>query len=57
MVTALVSILCFYGRLNADAMVFNAYAVWHRKQWYRINSSENAKLLDAAPAGETSKFT
>ncbi len=35
-VTALVSILCFYGRLNADAMVFNAYAVWHRKQWWRM---------------------
>lgn len=35
-VTALVSILCFYGRLNADALVFNAYSVWHRKQWWRM---------------------
>ncbi len=36
LITALVSVLCFYGRLNADALVFNAYSVWHRKQWWRM---------------------
>ena len=38
LITAVVSILCFYGRLNANALVFNAYQVWHRGQWYRMLS-------------------
>ena len=38
LVTVLVSILCFNGRLDADALKFNAYAIWHRKQWYRMLS-------------------
>ena len=38
LITAVVSILCFYGRLNANALVFNAYQVWHRRQWYRMLS-------------------
>ncbi|MCR4859145.1 MAG: rhomboid family intramembrane serine protease [Bacteroidales bacterium] len=36
LVTAAVSILCFYGRLDGNALLFNAYQVWHRKQWYRM---------------------
>lgn len=35
-VTCLVSILCFTGRLNADKLLFHAYSVWHRKEWYRM---------------------
>ena len=38
LVTVLVSILCFNGRLDADDLKFNAYAIWHRKQWYRMLS-------------------
>ena len=37
-VTALVSILCFYGTLNINALMFNATNVWYRKQWYRMLS-------------------
>ena len=37
-VTSLVSILCFTGVLNIDSLLFNAYQVWHRKQWYRMLS-------------------
>ena len=36
--TALVSILCFTGRLDIDELKFNAYDVWHGKQWYRMFS-------------------
>ena len=36
LVTAAVSLLCLYGRLNFNALKFNAYSVWHRKQWYRM---------------------
>ena len=36
-VTAVVSLFCFY-RGGFDALKFNAYAVWHRKQWYRMLS-------------------
>ena len=36
--TALVSILCFTGSLNINALMFNAANVWHRKQWYRMLS-------------------
>ncbi|MBO7070396.1 MAG: rhomboid family intramembrane serine protease [Bacteroidales bacterium] len=38
LITALVSILCFSGKLNYNALKFNAYDVWHRKQWYRMIS-------------------
>ena len=37
-VTCLVSILCFTGTLNDNSLLFNAYRVWHRKQWYRMLS-------------------
>ena len=37
-VTCLVSILCFTGTLNSNSLLFNAYQVWHRKQWYRMLS-------------------
>ena len=37
-VTALVSILCFTGTLDAGAWMFNATKVWRRKQWYRMLS-------------------
>ena len=35
-VTCLVSLLCFTGTLNIHSLMFNAYQVWHRKQWYRM---------------------
>ena len=35
-VTCLVSILCFTGTLNTDKLLFHAYSVWHRKEWYRM---------------------
>ena len=38
LVTAGISILCFNGRLNFHALKFNAYAVWHRRQWHRMFS-------------------
>jgi len=37
-VTAIVSIMCFYGSLDINALKFNAYDVWHRKKWYRMLS-------------------
>ena len=37
-VTAAVSILCFYRKLNIGGLLFNAYQVWHRRQWYRMLS-------------------
>lgn len=37
-VTCLVSILCFTGTLNINKLLFNAYQVWHRKQWHRMLS-------------------
>ena len=37
-VTSLVSILCFTGTLNGNKLLFNAYSVWHRKEWYRMFS-------------------
>ncbi|MCR5759229.1 MAG: rhomboid family intramembrane serine protease [Bacteroidales bacterium] len=36
-ITVAVSLICFYGR-GFDALKFNAYDVWHRKQWYRMFS-------------------
>ncbi len=35
-ITCLVSILCFTGTLNANKLLFHAYSVWHRKEWYRM---------------------
>ena len=35
-ITCLVSILCFTGRLDANKLLFHAYSVWHRKEWYRM---------------------
>ncbi len=37
-ITAAVSIFCFRGALAVDALKFNAYDTWHRKQWYRMLS-------------------
>ena len=37
-VTCLVSILCFAGILSGDRLLFHAYSVWHRKEWYRMLS-------------------
>ena len=37
-ITCLVSILCFTGELDANKLVFNAYSVRHRKEWYRMLS-------------------
>ena len=36
--TAAISILCFYGTLNIHAWLFNAWQVWHQKQWHRMLS-------------------
>ena len=36
LITALVSILCFAGKLNIHRLLFNAYAVWHQRLWYRM---------------------
>lgn len=38
LVTAVISILCFTNRLNINRMLFNAYQVWHARQWYRMLS-------------------
>ena len=38
LITAAVSILCFTGKLNINVLIFNAYQVWHRRQWYRMLS-------------------
>lgn len=38
-ITCLVSILCFNGTLNGNKLLFNAYQVWHRKEWYRMLTS------------------
>lgn len=35
-VTALVSILCFSGKLDIHTLLFNAWMVRHRGQWYRL---------------------
>ena len=35
-ITCLVSLLCFTGRLDANKLLFHAYSVWHRKEWYRM---------------------
>lgn len=38
LITAGVSILCFNGMLDGNALKFNAYDIWHRKQWHRMLS-------------------
>lgn len=38
-ITCLVSILCFNGTLNGGNLIFNAYQVWNRKEWYRMLTS------------------
>ena len=38
LVTCLVSILCFTRKMNINRGLFNAYAVWHQRQWYRMLS-------------------
>ena len=38
-ITCIVSILCFNGTLNGNKLIFNAYQVWHRKEWYRMLNS------------------
>ena len=35
-ITCLVSLLCFTGTLNANKLLFHAYSIWHRKEWYRM---------------------
>lgn len=37
-ITSAVSILCFTGTLDIRSWMFNAYQVWHRKQWLRMLS-------------------
>lgn len=29
-------LICFTGTLNANKLLFHAYSVWHRKEWYRM---------------------
>ena len=38
-VTVLVSLLCFSGRPDVNSLMFNAYQVWHRKEWWRMLTS------------------
>ena len=35
-ITSLISILCFSGTLNVRKMMFNAFSIWHGKEWYRM---------------------
>lgn len=37
-VTVGISLLCFAGMMDINKMMFNAYAVHHQKQWYRMFS-------------------
>lgn len=37
-ITVLVSLLCFNGTLDSRCLLFNAYSVWHRKEWHRMLS-------------------
>ena len=37
-ITSVVSILCFNGR-GMQALMFNAYDVWHRHKWYKLFSN------------------
>lgn len=38
LVTALVSVLCFYGRMNINTLKFSPYEVWHDRRWYQLFS-------------------
>ena len=38
LVTAAVSVMCFYGMLNPNALKFSAYEVWHQQRWYQMLS-------------------
>jgi len=38
LITVAASILCFSNGEAFRALEFNAYAVWHRRQWYRLLS-------------------
>ena len=35
-VTVAVSLLCFYGGLDFNALKFSPYEVWHRKRWWQM---------------------
>ncbi len=37
-ITSLVSILCFTRKIDVNKLLFHAYSVWHRKEWYRMLS-------------------
>lgn len=39
LITVAVSILCFKGILDIKALRFNAWQIWHKKQWYRMFSN------------------
>ena len=34
--TAAVSLLCFYGGLDLDKLKFSAHDVWHRRKWWQL---------------------
>ena len=38
LVTAAVSLLCMYGKLDIRSLMFNAWQVWHKRQWHRMLS-------------------
>ena len=38
LITVAVSILCFTGTLDINALKFNARKIWHGRQWYRMLS-------------------
>ena len=38
-VTVLVSLMCFSGRPDVNSLMFNAYRVWHRREWWRMLTS------------------
>ena len=35
-ITCLVSLLCITGPLDPNKLLFHAYSVWHKKEWYRM---------------------
>ena len=37
-VTSLVSLMCFYGPLDWNALKFSAYEVWHKMKWWKMIS-------------------
>lgn len=37
-ITSLVSIMCFNGGSIANKIIFNAFSVWHNKEWHRMLS-------------------